>query len=90
MRSTCSWLNSDGTLSGQLAVAKEPNAYSTPTSATGDYNSWATYSFGAYHPGVFNALLGDGSVSSVNNIVSVPKVLNRLIWVNDGEMVDFP
>jgi hypothetical protein len=85
MRSTVDNIPINGTVSSNgYAIAKEPNAYSSPTDS-----SWATYSFGSYHPGVFNAALGDGAILSISNAINRPN-LTRMIWVNDGVSLEFP
>jgi prepilin-type N-terminal cleavage/methylation domain-containing protein len=84
MRSTINNIPTNGTVGNGYAIAKEPNAYSSPTDS-----SWATYSFGSYHPGVFNAALGDGAIFSISNAINRPN-LTRMIWVNDGVSLEFP
>ncbi|MDR1962268.1 MAG: DUF1559 domain-containing protein [Planctomycetaceae bacterium] len=84
MRSTLDSIPTSGTVSNGYAIAKEPNAYNSPTDS-----SWGTYSFGSYHPGVFNIALGDGSILSISNAINRPN-LTRMIWVNDGVGIEFP
>jgi hypothetical protein len=84
MRSTIINIPVSGAVGNGYAIAKEPNAYSSPTD-----NSWDTYSFGSYHPGVFNAALGDGAIFSISNAINRPN-LTRMIWVNDGVSLEFP
>ncbi|MDR2754557.1 MAG: DUF1559 domain-containing protein, partial [Planctomycetaceae bacterium] len=84
MRSTTDYIPLSGSVSSAYPIAKEPNAY-----ATASDTSWNSYSFGSYHPGVFNGALGDGSVLSINNAINRSN-LTRMIWVNDGVSIEFP
>ncbi|MDR0336277.1 MAG: DUF1559 domain-containing protein [Planctomycetaceae bacterium] len=84
MRSTIESIPVNGTVGNGYPIAKEPNAYNSPTD-----NSWASYSFGSCHPGVFNGALGDGSILSISNAINRPN-LTRMIWVNDGVSLEFP
>jgi prepilin-type N-terminal cleavage/methylation domain-containing protein/prepilin-type processing-associated H-X9-DG protein len=58
--------------------------YRTPRTGIVGQNS-----FGSYHPGGFNVLLGDGSVSTANFLVK-DQILFRLVYVNDGTVAVLP
>jgi hypothetical protein len=64
-------------------IATGPNSY------TADSVGPNNYSFGSYHAGVCNFLLGDGSVHGIN--ITVPAtLLEQFIIVNDGAFVALP
>ncbi|MDR0609358.1 MAG: DUF1559 domain-containing protein [Planctomycetaceae bacterium] len=84
MRTTIDSIPANGTVGNGYPIATQPNAFSTPTDTT-----WGSYSFGSYHPGVFNIALGDGAVMTISNVISRPN-LTRMIWVDDGVVLEFP
>jgi len=47
------------------------------------------YSFGSWHPGVCNFLMGDGAVTSISNTTST-LLMCRLGCVNDGQSASIP
>ncbi|MDR2172223.1 MAG: DUF1559 domain-containing protein [Planctomycetaceae bacterium] len=64
-------------------IATGPNAYTADTQGPNNY------SFGSYHTGISNFLLGDGSVRGIN--ITVPAtLLEQFIIVNDGAFVALP
>ena len=55
-----------------------------------DYGTpWWGYALGSWHPGLFNILVGDGSVQSMSNTVNTSLVV-QLTLVNDGNAVSIP
>ena len=54
-----------------------------------DVRAWQNVGFGSNHPGVFNVMLGDGSVRGVPYTINV-EILVRLSCVNDGEAFQLP
>jgi hypothetical protein len=84
MRSTIDVIPTSGTVGNGYPIATLPNAYSAATD-----NSWNSYSFGSYHPGVFNVAIGDGAVMTISNVISRPN-LTRMIWVDDCVVLEFP
>ena len=70
-------------------IANSPSYGSNASQPDYDITFWHSYAIGSYHPGVFQALLGDGSVQNVSNTVQ-PMLVTRLTVVNDGVAVSLP
>jgi len=84
-RPPCDRIDTNGTPQGVYPIAISANAYETEGN-----NSWSISQYGSYHSGVFNVLLGDGSVRAVTNAVHPTNIIVRGVWVNDGVTFEFP
>ncbi|MDR1385896.1 MAG: DUF1559 domain-containing protein [Planctomycetaceae bacterium] len=73
--------------STEFKVIANSSSWGNDTAA--DLTFWHSYAMGSYHPGVFLALLGDGSVQNISNTV-LPQLVGQLTVVNDGAAVTLP
>ncbi len=78
-----------------ITVTTGPNDIGTEINNDGSYPSVTAdngrhYQFGSSHPGVFGALLGDGSVRSIPVTVPTARILAPLVRTQDGESVSMP
>jgi len=86
--------NSNHSFNGKV-IPNEPDFGSGPPSIGGsdppgaNRHAFSAYALGSTHPGVFNILLGDGSVRGVTKTVNT-SILVRLSCVNDGVSVTLP
>ena len=70
-------------------IATSPSFGNDAGHGGADTNVWWTYALGSYHPGIFQVLLGDGSVRPVTNTVNTT-LLVQLTIVDDGNSVSLP
>ncbi len=74
-------------------IAFSPNEKLTADEATAkgpDGDNEGHCSFGSSHPGILNALMGDGSVRALSKTIPVVEVLVPLTRTQDGKIVNLP
>jgi hypothetical protein len=79
--------NGNANYAGKI-IANSPT-YGNDFGPTNDINPWWVYAVGSYHPGVFQTLVGDGSVRAITNLVNTT-LLTQLTVVDDGNAVALP
>ncbi|MDR3234137.1 MAG: DUF1559 domain-containing protein [Planctomycetaceae bacterium] len=72
-----------------IAPLRRANEYDSITTGFPYYDSYSAASFGSWHAGVCNFLLGDGSVRAFA-VTTVPDILGAIAIVNDGKTIAMP
>jgi hypothetical protein len=84
----CSTINSQATGGTNVFTGKPiPNKSTYGAEGTGTVTAWGSYTVGSSHVGVFNAAVGDGSISPISKTVNTDLIV-RLSDVQDGVSVN--